>query len=351
MSRKRSRRISTTSVAAHSSLWSDEGAVEDVFQPGGVGERGRRSSASRVSFSSGVGSRGRPYSGSGSTSTVRPHRHRTNSSASHLSGPSVPTSVSSSGLSPLPTILPDNSQTGLEKVINARLVETFMSISIPQPSTPVGNPSPKFMSRSSSGASPRDKFSASQGANGVDGSPARKPSKAAPFPHSEKAATHVRHEVPASPRLPPPTKMTNNHIKSASTSTPRANGTIGFPSPQKPSPLYGPLMPIYVSPIRRPSTNPSFLIDTKSNHNFSEGADLSGDKMKIEVWAKVGDRWKRDLSFSGKGKEKELDPPEEAYKEWNILDEWFVDLAVLVPLSDDVRHCLRWDHIFYEAFT
>jgi hypothetical protein len=74
--------------------------------------------------------------------------------------------------------------------------------------------------------------------------------------------------------------------------------------------------------------------------------------MKIEVWGKVGDRWKRDVSFQRKGKEKELEPPEDADKEWKVLDEWLVDLTDLVPLSDDVRNCLFffWDNTIHEAF-
>jgi UV radiation resistance-associated gene protein len=348
VSRKRSRRISTTSAAAHGSLWSDEGTVEDGFQLGGVGERGRKNSASRVSFSSGAGSRGRPSnSASGATPTMRPYRHRTSSSASHLPGPSNPTSVPSGGLiSPLTTILPDNSQTGLEKVINARLIETFLAISVPHSSTPVGTPGPGSMSRSPSSStfSPRDRPSASQDTKGVDNNVGRKP-RAPPLSPSEKVAAHVRCEASVSPRSSPASKTTNVHAKSASTSTLRPNGKINgtlhsFSPPQKPSPPYEPDVPNYISPIRRPSTNPSFPIDTKSDHNFSEGSDLSGDKIKIEIWGRVGDRWKRDVSFRRNGKEKEVEPPEEADKEWKILDEWFVDLSELVPLSDDVRNCL-----------
>lgn len=339
LSRKRSRRISTASAAAHGSLWSDEGAVEDGFQPGVVGEKERKSSASRVSFSSEAGSRGRPYSASGSTPTVRPYRHRTSSAASHLSGPSNSSSVPSGGLiSPLTTILPDNSQPGLEKVINARLVETFLALYVPQPAT-VCTPSPRARSPSSSTCAPRDR-SASQGMRGVDNNLARK-TKTPPLSLSEKGATQVRHQASTSPKLQPASKTTNNHSKAASTSSLRPNGkTSGtlhsFPSPQKLSPPHWPQVPNHLSPILRPSTNPSFPIDAKLNYNFSEGTDLSGNKIKIEVWGNVGNRWKRDVSFQSKGKEKEVEPPKEADKEWKIIDEWFVDLTDLVPLSDDL---------------
>jgi hypothetical protein len=62
--------------------------------------------------------------------------------------------------------------------------------------------------------------------------------------------------------------------------------------------------------------------------------------MKIEIWGRVG-RWVNDVSFQRKGKEKEVD---DANDEWKILDEWLVDLADLMPLSDEVRDYLSWIH-------
>jgi UV radiation resistance-associated gene protein len=326
VSRKRSRRISTTSAAAHGSLWSDEGVVEDGFQTGTAGERGRKSPGSRASFSPGAGGRGRPYSAS--TPTARPYR---NSSTSHIPGPSNSISVPPGGLtSPLTTMLPDNSQTALEKVINARLVETFIAISIPQPLTPVGTPSSVHTPRSHSSltCTPRDRSSASQVTKKFDTNLVR---KAKVLPGSPSV----------SPRSPPTSKATNGHDKSVFTSTLRPNGKINgtlhsFPSPQKHPPPYEPQLPNYISPIRQPSTNPSFPMDIKSSYNLSEGTNLSGDKIKIEIWGRVGDRWKRDVSFQRL--EKEMD--EELDKEWKILDEWLVDLTDLVPLSDNVRACL-----------
>jgi hypothetical protein len=34
---------------------------------------------------------------------------------------------------------------------------------------------------------------------------------------------------------------------------------------------------------------------------------------------------------TSKARERELEPPEDAYKEWKVLDEWLVDLTDLVP--------------------
>jgi hypothetical protein len=58
------------------------------------------------------------------------------------------------------------------------------------------------------------------------------------------------------------------------------------------------------------------------------------------VWGKVGERWKKDISFQSKAKGKEVELPAEADNEWKILDEWFVDLMDLEPLSDEVRSLL-----------
>ena len=338
VSRKRSRKISSTSAATHGSLWSDEGLVEDRLARG-VGEKGKNSSASRVSFSPGTGSRGRPHSASGSTPAGRPQRHRTNSSVSHLSGTSLPPSTPSAGLiSPLTTVLPDNSQTGLEKVINARLVETFLAITAPQPPH-VGSPSagPMSLSPSSGASSPRDKSFKKSTDSNLMWKNNRAP------PSSPSLAKHVRHETVSSTS----SKIPNNHAKSASMSVLRSNGkntgTIhpNIPPPHpSPSPSQELQVPNYISPIRRPSTNPLFPIDAKSNSSFSQGTDLSGDKVKIQVWGKVGERWKKDVGFQSKGKEKEVEQPEEPDNAWKILDEWFVDLMDLEPLSDEVRNLL-----------
>lgn len=59
--------------------------------------------------------------------------------------------------------------------------------------------------------------------------------------------------------------------------------------------------------------------------------------MKIEIWGKVWGEWQREDTGQRKGKEKQVEPDPTSDIEWKILDEWEVDLAKLVPLSDDVR--------------
>jgi hypothetical protein len=62
--------------------------------------------------------------------------------------------------------------------------------------------------------------------------------------------------------------------------------------------------------------------------------------MKVEIWGRVGSGWlsshpKRE---NGKGKEAEVerDPTGNPENGWQVLEEWDVTLADLVPLPDDV---------------
>lgn len=69
---------------------------------------------------------------------------------------------------------------------------------------------------------------------------------------------------------------------------------------------------------------------------------MSSDKLKIEVWGKVGDGWPVDgkvSTLNGKGKERERDIAEDGGENdsgWKVLDQWDVDLADLIPLPEDV---------------
>jgi UV radiation resistance-associated gene protein len=105
------------------------------------------------------------------------------------------------------------------------------------------------------------------------------------------------------------------------------------------SPPSTPLHPIpnYLSPIHRPSTNPSFSIDAHSRHEFAEWTDMSAEKLKVEVWGKVESGWQSHGHLSGKGKEKERDHsnPEEGGADWKVLEEWNIDLGDLVCLPED----------------
>ncbi|KAJ7139545.1 UV radiation resistance protein and autophagy-related subunit 14-domain-containing protein [Mycena epipterygia] len=354
LARKRSRRISANSIATYKSYKSDESAGDDVGHAA-TESRGRRITGSRLSFhgggSVGPSSSSAPRFNSGSAPTIRGHRPRTSSMTSSLnsslqSSAVLPgSSIVPPSTAPFSANLPDHSQTGLEKVIKARLFETFIAVSVEpplsnepsSPSLPFTVASPTSPIRSSPPRSPK------QG-NGV---PPRKGTKPSPLSPAEKTPVSPRRDSPSSPSRRTP--------KSASMSVlNRPNGKLAaspsarkFPVPQTPPPPSrprspspsSPALPDYLSPIHRPSTNPSFAIDAGSGYESGPWTDPSGQKFKVELWGKVGDAWKSHEPAPGKGKEKEKarGDAEDGEAEWKVLEEWMVNLEQLLPLSDDLE--------------
>ncbi|KAJ7922961.1 hypothetical protein B0H13DRAFT_85773 [Mycena leptocephala] len=211
LSRKRSRRISANSIATYKSFKSDESA-EDVGYSASE-SRGRRIAGSRLSFHSG-GSVGpgsnsaARFNSAGSAPTIRGHRPRTSSMTSSLnssvqSSAVLPSSMNPVSTAPFSTNLPDHSQTGLEKVIKARLFETFIAVSVePTRSNDTGGPSsqptsaaPTSPVRSGPSTPPRSP----KPANGVA---PRKGAKPSPLSPTEKTSTNIRRDAPISPSSP-----------------------------------------------------------------------------------------------------------------------------------------------------
>ena len=56
-------------------------------------------------------------------------------------------------------------------------------------------------------------------------------------------------------------------------------------------------------------------------------------KLKIELWGRVGTGWGVSATVKGKGKERESTL---SANEWKPLEVWEVDLAELVPLPEHV---------------
>ncbi|KAG6857648.1 hypothetical protein H0H87_010217 [Tephrocybe sp. NHM501043] len=334
--RRRSRRISGNS---HQSMRSEDGLRNEGSPVGGtLVERSRRTSGNRVNFPA-EGPDHRPMSSSGSAPKMRPHRARTGSMvssiSSHISGApfSISQVPSTSVVSPsFGAMFPDNSQAELERVIQSRLVESFITITVldsspskdlPSTIIPPAKPSPSH----------HDKATPSN----AEASPTRKGIKASPLSPLDRAISKPRREsdIPSRPARPP-----LSHVKSASASTSRS--TISRPNGEAkrtPSQIQAAvpnslpkntiLTPQYFSPIHRPSTHPYFLID--QNLDSIAQADCSGSRLKIEVWGKIDPEWHHKIA--GKGKEKQterLDPD----VEWKILQERVLDLQDLVPLSD-----------------
>jgi UV radiation resistance-associated gene protein len=302
----------------------------------------------------------------GSTPTIRPsNRPRTSSMTSSNSGlfggsisypiVGLPTASAS-----FPSILPDNSQTSLEKVISSRLVETFIAITIPPPSKlsqhahgdsvsssnsfPQSRPSTP--SRGLSAAKATLKHSsvpssgvASRTTSRISSSPTSKhmisPRKESSPSRQNAAKSAVVHTRAASTSSLSPNKK--NPIPSSSISKPRPPRTPPSPAPRQ-SPNCKSSVPNYLSPIHRPSTNPSFTIDPMSKHDFAEWTDLSSDQMNVEIWGRVGNVSPSNSPGrrKGKGKEAEEQPITENNEDWKVLEEWNVKLADLIPLPKDV---------------
>ena len=62
-------------------------------------------------------------------------------------------------------------------------------------------------------------------------------------------------------------------------------------------------------------------------------ADLSLQRMRVELWGRVGTGWGVSRTVKGKGKER---APTPITDEWKPLETWEVDLAGLVPLPEHV---------------
>jgi hypothetical protein len=83
--------------------------------------------------------------------------------------------------------------------------------------------------------------------------------------------------------------------------------------------------PVYFSPIHRPSTNPLFPIDTRTNQ--AHWLDSSGQDLKVEVWGKMPIQIEHPPTRQ----------PEDRNFSWKLLDDWDVNLNQLARLPHDVR--------------
>jgi hypothetical protein len=85
-------------------------------------------------------------------------------------------------------------------------------------------------------------------------------------------------------------------------------------------------IPDYLSPIQPASINPVFPLDARSE--FPKWLDLSGEKLNIELWAKVGIGQRLDGADDQSASSSEL--------EWKRFQSWTTDLSKLIPVPEDV---------------
>ncbi|PCH33211.1 hypothetical protein WOLCODRAFT_135001 [Wolfiporia cocos MD-104 SS10] len=405
--RKRGRKLSSTSSITLGGLRLDgEGMQREFERPGELGTTRRRTS-SRASVSSIPGftspagpNMTRRLSNAGGPPVVRPSfRQRTistaSSSTSHTGWGLVDArDPTVSGSSPVPDLLRDSSQRGLEKVLQSRLVETFVTLTI------------QSQSSTSDGLSSNGEQKVEVGMNGVLASGASASNALSSPLGRERASSVVQKTLPKTgvrrstvtayvPRdsshklttasnsssLAQRDVSSNLHAKSGSTSNPTVNGKIPKSPSSPPAHVSRQLSPIfpstvlptfstslvfdeherastsgshisrgtpntiahipdYISPIHWPSTNPSFQLD---RDEFARSADLTSSRVRMEVWGHVkrGLGWAasraEELRRRDKGKGKERDRCEDGEAlEWRVLEGWDVDLGELIPLPEDL---------------
>ncbi|KAI9059587.1 hypothetical protein FKP32DRAFT_1760885 [Trametes sanguinea] len=394
--RTRGRRFSAASSTFSGPKGDDESGQGSVDRSGEPTLRRRTSSRASIPLSSSAGSStsklGRRPSTAGVSPATRPaHRPRTLShasspsqnagSSSHLFG-DVGTSTSSI----FPGLFQNTSQKHLEKILQSRLVETFVTISLipgksqegTRPSTPASarersqsRPStPQRLSKdhaapNSAKAAPSSKTIARRGTIGSS-SPAAKPTMSSKHAPSASSSS-LKNSSPSHTKSPSQSSAANGKtVKASSNASPQKarkpippslNSSSLASSSHSPSPGHSSPkpsanssqtaddalpVPDYISPIHRPSTNPMFQL---SQYEFAPGTDLSTSKMRVEVWGRAEGEdtqtpdQQRPATSPLKGKGKERQPAEEEANSrsgWKLLESWEVDLNRLSPLAGDL---------------
>lgn len=258
-----------------------------------------------------------------------PHPSSVGSSSSIRRKGSIGTSATTAAASSVSRVFSDLSQTGLETVVDSRLVETFITVSVPEVPTDDLHSSPAKRSFHPPPTSPIKQSpsippqSAHRKAPSINSSGLTSRTSIVPngaTPTKRQAKRHVP------PRLSSP--KTSTSYKST---TPLS---YSFPSTRTSEDLVRyPTVPNFISPIHRPSINPVFALDDLSIPGIMDWTDLSLQKMKVELWGRVGTGWGVSATTKGKGKERE---PMQSTDEWRVLETWEIDLEGLVPLPEHV---------------
>ncbi|KAF8973835.1 hypothetical protein BDZ97DRAFT_1912290 [Flammula alnicola] len=362
--RKRTRKVSTNSTGTRRSLKWDDGILDQKDMSPSVESRGRATSISSTTLtnngnpSTSPSNGTQPFSSSRSTHSLRGRRARTSSMASsssnHLANISFPAGSSSTSI---PSLLPDNSQAGLEKVINSRLVETFIAIGVPTRTGQELESSSSNLLSPSGGSQIALRSAPLQASSFLPTSRSQKLVSVAPSSTKDSLTVVPLHKKQSStPNSAPPSKTAfklaiKQDIRPRGPSNTLLNG-ISPPSPVS-SPRKGKSVanppsemekvvtnksesPVYFSPIHRPSTNPFFPIDARSGRDFPQWSDTSGHSLKIEVWGKVAVRGRRE-EWALHGRQHQTEPPiDDDAHDWKLLDERDINLNKLIPLPDDL---------------
>jgi hypothetical protein len=322
--RKRGRKISSTSAHTFKSDKGDEHSPVRIAAEGGF----RRRTSSKASVNGGTSAS--IGSSSSGPSVRRPnHRPRAGSAVSYsgirrsdsLTGSSITANLPPETLS---RVFNDHSQDALERVVNSRLVETFITIRVLKMSSaahePLSLPSigwarpltpPRSPPLSPLRSTPPTQKSHRRGAASVSTSKSTSRSSTLKSKAHGKSASV---SISGLGKIPPPIPLDFPEQKKADQES---------------------KIPNYISPIHRPSINPLFSLDAHSSLEVMPWADTSLGEMQVELWGKIDTGWGGSANAKGKGKEKEI-AVENGDFGWQVLETWDVDLSELVPIPDDV---------------
>ncbi|KAI0307500.1 hypothetical protein B0F90DRAFT_17268 [Multifurca ochricompacta] len=324
LARKRSRRTSSSSVITVKSQGLDSHTNEESRAVGFVPPpelKARKRTVSRVSAresptSFGSGSHP-PLSGAGTVPRVT--RPRTSSITSSISGKGMP-----------PTATHWQQKT-LEKVLRSRLVETFITVTVPSSleyarglakhSTPVSSPAPARRPNSRESPASNRKLHSPQSSQSrsVSGSTEEQLLKRA-----SRTSTAISTDELA------PAPISSNRKVVVSPSKLNGNGNPPKSKPQVSQVRADPeirTVPNFISAIHNPSTNPDFALEI---NDFSNWTDPSATYMAVQLWARL------HPNVVGKEKGKEKMSGEVDVIDWRIAGKWDICLTNLVPLPDEI---------------
>jgi len=267
-------------------------------------------------------------------------RARANSQSSGSFGKGTDSFVQATASPPLASN--DCQQRSLEHVVSSRLVETFLSLSLPCPddwalrsNKEKRAPSLSNLRTGTIQATPRPSHKRSVSSFSTNSSSSTKRAVLAPrgpsLRENQPSSSTAKANPSPTPSISKPIPRRAVAPAAAAESTQNALPT---PSPSPPAvQKFGPPdVPFFISSFHRPSTNPAFTA-LDPTHDFAPWANLSEHRFRVSLWGRTdGDS---EWGTTGKGK-KEIGMPS-SESGWSIVCEWHVDLDDLTPLSSEVR--------------
>jgi len=238
-------------------------------------------------------------------------------------------------MTPTVNLWQTHSQRSLEKVLQSRLVETFITIVVPGPTEQAGPPSKLLTLPLPSTRDRRPSPRASPASKSKLQSSQKSPSRSTLGSREELSKRATRTGIAASTDSPTLTLASPNR-KGIAKPNGHASRSASLPSQVKADPEILPV-PNLISAIHRPSTNPDFTLDYD---NFSKWTDPSATHMTVELWAKFHLDSTSSLG-AGNGKEKMSDDSDISGSHWRMAGKWDVCLADLVPLPDEVSSIIQ----------